>query len=384
MKKKNTYLLMAILIVGFGLRPSITGLGSLVKLIKPDMGLGDTAAGLLTTIPMIAFALFSPLTAKLNNKMGTGNTLFCGFGLIIIGCVVRSYLGLVGLFAGTLLIGIGISFGNVLMPAIIKTEFPQTFGFVTALNSAALAISSGIASGVNYPLATDMGLGWRNTLCLWAVLVVVCALVWFPVRKVGVETNQPKGSHSLMKNKIAWSVTLFLGLSALLFYSCMSWLSTIFQFKGLDAATAGYYVSAFQLMGILSSFAIPALAAKHEDQRKVTFGILSIFLVGIVMIALTTDPALLLIGAMLAGLACNGCFALSMTFIGFRASNGGDAARLSSMSQGFGYVIAACGPLGMGFIFQQSDDWNVNLWIIAILIVSMMAVSTVCAREGTV
>lgn len=187
-----------------------------------------------------------------------------------------------------------------------------------------------------------------------------------------------------MKNRTAWSITLFLGISALLFYSCMSWLSTIFQFKGLDAAQAGYYVSTFQLMGMISSFLVPALASKGKDQRKVIFIILGVFLAGIVLLAVSTYPAMLFVSAMLSGFACNGCFALSMLFIGFRSSNGADAARLSSMSQSIGYVIAAVGPLGMGLVYNLCGNWNVNLWILAILIGLMFIVANRSARKGTI
>ncbi|MGM9521293.1 MAG: CynX/NimT family MFS transporter [Oscillospiraceae bacterium] len=382
-KSGKKYLLCAILIVGLCMRPSLTGIGSLLRLIKPDMGLSDTAAGMLTTIPMLAFAAFSPVAGVLNRKLGTYVTLITGLSLIVLGIVVRSYLGLTGLIAGTLLIGIGISFGNVLMPAIIKKEFKEKYGIVTALNSAALAISSGIASGINYPLASS-GLGWRNMLCLWAVPVVISIVAWLPVRYVNIDTKRAGKSRRLLKNGTAWSVTLFLGIVALLFYSFMSWLSSIFQDKGLDAETAGYYVSAFQMTGIISSFVVPALAGKSRDQRKTTFAVLGIFFVGILLLIFASSPAVLMVGALMSGFACNGCFALSMAFIGFRAANGEDAAELSSMSQSVGYLIAAVGPMGMGFVYSAFGSWNVNLWIIAALIAALFIISNKCARDETV
>lgn len=382
--KKKKYLLFAIVVIGMCLRPSITGLGSLLKLVKADLGLSDTVSGLLTTIPMIVFALFSPLVGRLNRKLGTAGTLCGGFLLIAAGIVIRSFGAIAGLYLGTVLIGCGIACGNVLMPAIIKSEFPQKYGLVTALNSTGLAISSAIASGINYPLASQTGLGWKGTLCIYAVAALVAIGVWQPVRSVKVRPAVADSSRQLMNSKIAWSVTLFLGIEALVFYSCSSWLSTIFQFKGLDAATAGYYVSAFQLMGIPASFLVPTLAGMRKDQRVLTYCLLGAFLAGIVIMALTSQPVLLLCAALLAGFGCNGGFALSMAFIGFRTSNGSNAIQLSGMSQSIGYIIAAFGPIGMGLANDVLQNWNYNLWLVAVLLVILMVVSSVCAKEGTV
>lgn len=382
--KKKLTLLAAIIAVGFSLRPGLTGLGSLLRLIKPDMGLSETVAGLLTTIPMLTFAAFSPLTWKLNGKVGTEKTVYTAFALIILGILLRSFGGLFGLFFGTLMIGVGIAFGNVLMPAIIKGEFSKNFGFVTALNSAALAVASGLASGINYP-AAEAGLGWRGALCIWAVVAFAGAVCWrLGGHWVQITTGTRTNGRKLFGSKVAWAVTLFLGIVALLFYSCASWLSTIFQFKGLDAVTAGFYVSAFQMTGIVSSFLVPMLAGRTRDQRKVTYSVLGIFLFGIVLMAMTANPALLLISAFCAGIGCNGTFALSMGFIGFRARGAEDTAALSAMSQSIGYVIAAFGPLGMGWIYNVCGNWNVNLWLIAVLLVLLFGVSSVCARDEMV
>ena len=386
MDRTKRRILICLLIVNFSLRPGLTGLGSLMKLIRPDMGLTQTQAGLLTTIPMLTFALFSPLTWRINSKAGTTKTVCCAFAFIIAGILIRSWCGHFGLYFGTVLIGVGIAFGNVLMPAMIKSEFPEKYALVTALSSAMLAIASGIASGINTPMA-NAGLGWRGALCIWAAVAFTAAVIWcIGGREVQMKTRKAAGfSREMLRNKIAWSVTLFLGLVALLFYSCASWLSTIFQFKGLSMETAGFYVSAFQMTGIVSSFLVPMLAGLKKDQRLVTFGVIGFFLAGIVLMALTTNPTLLLISALLAGIGCNGSFALSMAFIGFRARNGESAAELSSMSQSLGYVIAAAGPLGMGWINSLAgENWNVNLWLICGFLVVLMLVAAVCAKDSTV
>ncbi|MBD5551118.1 MAG: MFS transporter [Lachnospiraceae bacterium] len=384
-KYKKNYLLIAIIIVGICLRPSITGIGSLMKLIKPDLMLSDTACGMLTTIPLLTFAVISPMVKACNTRIGTGRTLIMGFLLIAFGTLIRSFCGLSGLYLGTVLIGSGIACGNVLMPAIIKNEFAEKYGFVTALNCVGLAVSSAIASGVNYPLADNIGLGWQFTLCIYAAVSIVAIAVWFPVRAVSINTRKVEGNYfDIMKDKTAWAVTLFLGIEALAFYSCSAWLSTIFQSKGLDAVTAGYYVSCFQLTGIPASFLMPALAGRYKDQRKLTCCVVGAFLMGIVMMACTEAPSVLFLAALIGGFGCNGGFALSMAFIGFRTDNGTDAMLLSGMSQSIGYVIAAFGPTGLGIVHDWLGDWNASLWIVAALLVILLAVGMQSAKDKTI
>lgn len=380
--KKKLGVLLAVIITGFSLRPSITGIGSVLKLIKPDLGLSDTAAGLITTIPLLAFAFFSPFVGKINVRLGTRKTMLCGFFFIIAGTLIRSYVGAGGLFAGTLIIGIGIACGNVIIPAIIKENYAEHFGLVTALNSAGMAISSGIASGINYPVASVAG--WKNALCVWLVPALVTFVIWIFIRGTNAGVRRAEGASDLLRNPTAWAVTLFMGIVCLLFYGCISWLSTIFQEKGLDAVTAGYYVSGFQLMGIPSSLIVPLLAGRHKDQRRVTFFTVGIFLVGMVTMALANNAMVLLIAALLSGFACNGAFALAMAFLGFRAKNGNDAARLSGMSQSIGNLLAALGPIGMGWLKGMSGSWNAVLWINAALICLLFVVGGLSAKEGSV
>lgn len=168
-------------------------------------------------------------------------------------------------------------------------------------------------------------MGWRGALCVWAGAAFIAAVIrCIGAREVQIKTRRAAGfSRELLRNKIAWSVTLFLCLAALLFYSWAFWLSTIFQFKGMSMETAGFYVSAFQMTGIVSTFLVPMPAGLKKDQRPVTFGVISFFLSGIDLMALTTNPTLLLISAFPAGIGCNGGFSLSMAFIEFRARNGG-------------------------------------------------------------
>ena len=383
-RKKYIMTFISTTVVSFCLRPAITGIGSVLQLIKQDLGLSDSASGLLTTIPMISFAVFSPFVDRLNDRFGTTKTLLSGFAFIIIGTFIRSFAGLPGLFIGTLIIGAGIAFGNVLIPAIIKSEFPLRFGIVMACNTTCMALSSGLASGVNYPLSESIGAGWRTALLLWAVLAFIAVVLWMPSRRVNIQSKHQRSEKNLFRNGLAWWVTLFIGIVALIFYSCLTWLFTIFHSKGLSSEAAGYYVSAFQLTGIASSFIVPYLSGKRADQRPIAYTLVGLFIAGIALINIFSNNGILLAATLIGGFAGNGLFALSMSLIGFRSSNGSDATKLSSMSQSLGYVIAAFGPIAFGMLNELSGGWVAPLWVVVALGFILLFISSRCAKPGTV
>ncbi len=245
-KKSERWLLIAIVLIACNLRAAITGVGSLVGMIQRDLSLSSTVSGLITTIPLLAFAAVSPLASGLAQKRGLGKTLFAGFVVLAAGILVRSYLGTAGLFLGTVLVGGGIAVGNVLIPALIKGRFPQRVGSLTSLYTTAMAVFSGVAAGVSVPLANQVG--WRNTLAIWVVLAVLALIVWFPQRGVVLEHKAQQGQHKpLLKSGTAWWVSVYMGVQSLLFYSFVAWLPTILQAKGLSAETAGYFFSVYQL-----------------------------------------------------------------------------------------------------------------------------------------
>ena len=224
-KKSERWLLIAIVLIACNLRAAITGVGSLVGMIQRDLSLSSTVSGLITTIPLLAFAAVSPLASGLAQKRGLGKTLFAGFVVLAAGILVRSYLGTAGLFLGTVLVGGGIAIGNVLIPALIKGRFPQRVGSLTSLYTTAMAVFSGVAAGVSVPLANQVG--WRNTLAIWVVLAVLALIVWFPQRGVVLEHKAQQGQHKpLLKSGTAWWVSVYMGVQSLLFYSFVAWLPT--------------------------------------------------------------------------------------------------------------------------------------------------------------
>ncbi|GJM82143.1 hypothetical protein HMSSN139_46390 [Paenibacillus sp. HMSSN-139] len=147
-------------------------------------------SGMLTTLPLIAFAVFALAAPGLSARLGMERTLFCSMLLMTGGILVRALPSIAALFAGTALIGIGIAVCNVLLPGLIKRDFPQQVGLMTSLFTTCLTFWAAISSGISVPLSQGP-LGWRGALTIWAALTAIGTLVWLPL--LSGRTNESGG-----------------------------------------------------------------------------------------------------------------------------------------------------------------------------------------------
>src|SRR5699024_9942956 len=171
-------LISCIIFVAFNLRPTITSIGPIIGVIRDDTGLTNGAAGLLTSLPLIAFAIMSPLAPKIANRYTNEIAMLIGLFILFLGIQIRS-ISIIGLiFAGTLLIGFGIAVLNVLLPSVIKDKFPTKIGLMTSIYTTAMGIVAALATGVSVPFAVSFDWGWQLTLIFWAIPTVLAIGFW--------------------------------------------------------------------------------------------------------------------------------------------------------------------------------------------------------------
>ena len=132
-KNLMVFLVIGVILVASNLRAPLTSAGALVSFIRDDFGISNALAGSITTLPLIAFALLSPFAPKIANRLGMETTIALSLGLLVLGMFIRSASGIGLLFTGTLLVGLAIAIGNVLMPGIVKMNFPQKIGLMTGI-----------------------------------------------------------------------------------------------------------------------------------------------------------------------------------------------------------------------------------------------------------
>lgn len=170
--------MLGVIIIAFNLRPAITSVGPLIGTIRDDVGFSNWSVAFLTSLPLIAFAIMSPLAPRLGKKVTNPWALTIGLILLILGIGLRSLSIVTFLFMGTFLIGLGIAVCNVLLPSVIKEKFPLKVAVMTSLYTSGMVLLATIASGVSIPIAEDLQLGWQWSLLVWAGLALIGIIIW--------------------------------------------------------------------------------------------------------------------------------------------------------------------------------------------------------------
>ena len=372
-KSQKIILLIAIILISINLRPAITALGPLVPEIRLDTGLSNSAIGLLTTLPVLAFGVFSVFTPLLTRKIGTEGTMAFALVLISGGIFLRVHPALLSLFGGTILLGIGIALGNVLLPGIIKKTFPEKIGLLTGLYSAMFGVGATIASGISVPMSEDLGLGWRWSLGVWGFLALFALICWLPQMRSNLPVTLRKGFRESLRqlgsSRLAWFVSLFMGVQSLTFYTLIAWLPEILTERGLTASEAGWLLALMQAVGIVSTLILPAWASRLKNQRLPVAVLVILEIVALIGLSFPT-LTLVSLWVSLMGFALGGSFGLALLLIVLRSRDSTSANELSGMSQSVGYGIAATGPVLFGAFFDLFDSWLLPigfLFVIALL-----------------
>ncbi len=365
---------LGIIFVSFNLRAPITSVGPVIDLIQIEYNLNSIMAGFITTLPLIAFAIFSPFVARINHKLGYGLTMFYGLILIIIGLIIRSYTGVYGLFIGTVFIGIGIAIGNVLIPSLIKHKFKKNAGSVISVYITSLCIFAAIGSGLSIP-ATDI-FGWNTSLALWVILALITLVIWsFQLKKSKEYDNSDDlaqeeliVSRSIWRSPLAWWVTLYMGTQSLIFYTLIAWMPSVLIFKNFDNHFSGMMLLLFQLISLPATLLIPIIANKIKNQKLMASLISLVYFIGMLMFLFSETEDAVIISMIFLGLGMGGSISLAIGFITLRTPHSKKAAELSGMSQSAGYLLAAFGPILVGFIYDISKSWTSAIMVLVVAI----------------
>ncbi|WP_216081569.1 CynX/NimT family MFS transporter [Citrobacter sp. MGH 55] len=365
-------LIAGILMIATTLRVTFTGAAPLLEAIRTDYGLTTAQTGLLTTLPLLAFALVSPLAAGIARRIGMERSLFAAMLLICGGVAVRSLPDASLLFLGTAIIGCGIALGNVLLPGLIKRDFSQHVARLTGAYSLTMGAAAALGSALVVPLALS-GFGWRGALLLLMVFPLLALLIWLPqwrhTAHANVTTSRTLHARGIWRSPLAWQVTLFLGINSLIYYVIIGWLPAILISHGYSEAQAGSLHGLLQLATASPGLLIPLVLHRFHDQRCIAALVSLMCAVGAAGFWFMPDQAVL--WTLLFGFGSGATMILGLTFIGLRASSAHQAAALSGMAQSVGYLLAACGPPLMGGIHDAQGDWQIPLLTVAALAIAM-------------
>jgi CP family cyanate transporter-like MFS transporter len=371
--------------VATNLRPTVASVGPVLSDIRVDLHMSAVAAAVLTATPVLCFGAFAGAGPWLARRLGMHRAV----ALIVLGILAGLTLRLgpdVGtLFAGTVIAAAAIAAGNVLLPSLIKDDFPQRTGLMMGLYTTALTGSAAAAAGLTVPLGDAISHGWRGALGIWAVPAAVAGLLWLPqLRGAPAHTRVRRPSPGgLRGSATAWMVTAYFGLQSLSFYAVLSWLPTLYRDHGYTAAAAGGLLSLSALVQVPVALVLPTLATRMHHQGLLVLGSATLTALGLIglLVAPTAAPILWVV---VLGLGQGAAFPIALTLLVLRTRSSHATRQLSAMAQSVGYLIAAAGPALIGALHAASGNWELPVAALVLLLLPQTLAGLRAAAPGYV
>jgi len=411
-------LLVGVLLLGANLRAGITAVGPVLPQIEHEVGLSASQASLLVSLPLVAFAVISPFAPRLAEAFRLERVLGLALVVLAAGIVVRSVPGPGLIWGGTGLLGAAIAVLNVLIPSLIKRDWPHRIGPMTGVYQAVTALTAALASGVVVPIADVAPSGWRFALGIWAAVAIIGV-----ASRVGSGTAAPRAAApgpaapdatgpgsptpgsgadddaapavppavtaSVARSRarlplgsaLAWQVTVYMGLQSTVYYTMVTWLPTIQISDGATPVQAGWYHFAFQACGLVGTLFAGFMIPRLREQS----GLGAVFAASAVigLLGLLFVPSLSLLWALFIGFCTGGAIVLAMALFGLRTTDYHRAAALSSMAQSVGYLFAALGPVMIGLLKDASGSWTAPLLVMVGVAVAQGVFIALAGRRRT-
>lgn len=389
----------AILVLAMNLRVPLLSVTPLLQFIRQDYGLSNGVMGLLTTLPLLVFALASSFVTPLSKKVGVGRVMIGSVLVLALGEIYRYLGGIPGLFIGTTIIAFGVVAGNVLIPALVRGFFPNHIGIMTSSYSTLMQVSTTIALAGIVPLS--LVVGWELAMLSLVGLAAVALILWLPhhsltfesaeqgkmppvitdkkietsVAGEGTSRDEKVASRKtvsvkkLFSQALAWDVSLFMGIQSFAFYCVSTWLPTIALSHGMSPITAGYVSFVFQASSLLVTFLVPLVLRNSIEQKWTAVGSCICYAVGLVGAFLLSSVPFMMVATALMGIGAGATFAVALMFFVLRTRSAVASATLSGVGQAIGYILASIGPVLLGWLYDWEHGWysSLGLMLFALL-----------------
>ncbi|QHC66521.1 MFS transporter [Rathayibacter sp. VKM Ac-2759] len=362
---------VAVALVAFVLRGPIVALAPVIDAIRDDLSLSSGQAGVLTSIPVLCFALATPLALVVIRRAGPDAAVVVTVLGVALGTILRSAGDVVAVVAGTVVIGVFITIGNVVVPVVIRRDVsPERVDLTTGVYTAALNIGSTITSLGTAPLA--LAIGWRGALLVWLVLNALALLGWLlavgparalkPAPRRTADRGPAAPAPRIWRSATVLALAVCFSSQAFSYYGVTAWLPTLLVDRnGFTIETAGASSSVFQLAAVVGAIGVPLLVKRLRPLG-------SIALVGVlwctVPAGLLLAPQLWALWCILGGIAQGGGFTVVFVLVVRLSQSDAHASRLSATVQGIGYAVAATAPTVLGFAHDASGGWDAPLAVV--------------------
>ena len=387
---ESVLILVGIVLVAVNLRPAVATMGALLGNARAALDLSGFEAGLLTTLPVLAFGVVSALAPTLSRRLGERRATVLAVIALATGLLARASADSGwALLAWTALSCGGIAVANVLLPVLVKATFAHRAGFVTGMYTMAMQLGTAVSAATAVPIAHATG-GWRGGLAVWGFVAVASLAPWLailrqpatPPASPTAEPGDGPSSRLLLASPVTWGLVGWFGMQSLGAYAVIGWLPQIYRDAGLAPATAGLLLGLVTAVAAPFGLLLPTLAARRGDQRVFAIAITASSALGYGGLVLAPAAGAWL-WTVLIGIG-NSAFPLALTMIGMRARSVWVTTRLSALTQGLGYLLAAGGPLAVGLLHEASGTWAVPLVLLIALLVPQLIAGLVAGRDRCV
>ncbi|HEV7623656.1 MAG TPA: MFS transporter [Amnibacterium sp.] len=372
-------LLPGIVLLGFQLRSPLVALAPIASAAEAGWHVSSTGFGLLTTVPLLCFGLATPVAAILQRRIGLEAAILVSIGGIVAATVLRSIDGFAVALVAVVVLGLSITIGNVLVPAMIRRDVPRRGRpAATGLYSVSINVGTWLTSIATVPVAAIFG--WRAAAAAWSVAGVAAAVVWIVLLR---RARSVPPTTVLMRppryrpDRLAILLGLGFACQAFSYYGVTTWLPTLLaDERGYTPAVAGTVSSVFQLAGACGSIGVPILTLRLS--RRTILAIIGVLWISL-PVGLLVAPEQFVLFGVLGGAAQGGAFAAIFTII---AEVGGDPNRTTSLSafvQTVGYVVAALAPPAVGAVHQLTGGWTAPMVLVLVATVGFLVLNLTAA-----
>lgn len=374
--------LLGLILLSTNLRPAAVSVGPVLAEVTDGLSMSPAQAGLLTSLPVLAFATFGAVAPWLARTVGVHRTTLLSLLAVVMGLAARATVDHGLPFLALSMLGLaGMAMANVLLPSLVKLHFPDRIGLVTALYTTALAIGLTGALTLTVPLSEAADGGWRVGLGVWALLALVAALPWL---RLVLHDRRPADSSrtvrvsDVMRTRLGLAMALLFGLQSMHAYVAFGWFAQLWRDAGFSPTMAGVLVGVVASVSIPLSLWLPTLAGRRDDHRMLLWGVIACYPVAYLGLILA-PRSLAVLWALLIGVGC-AIFPLVLTLIGLRARTPAGTAALSGSTQSAGYLLAAAGPFTVGLLYEATGGWTVPLMLMIALVVPMALLAAYVGR----
>jgi CP family cyanate transporter-like MFS transporter len=373
---------IAIVLLAANLRVAVGSIGVVLESVRDDLAMSATVGGVLTTLPVICFAVFGVGSAGAVRRLGLHRAAVAVLVLVVIGLATRSLVHDRLLFLLCSVVALaGAAVGNIILPPLVKAHFPDRIALVSSLYGAALMAGASIASVTTVPLSDALG-GWREGLAAWAGLAVVALVPWLVVvrRDVSDVRAEPESEvrlplRAVARSSVVWAMLLVFAVQSAIAYAQFGWFAEILTDAGISEGNAGALLGLLTAVGIPLTLSLPWLMGRVGDRPYLPWAFAAVTAAG--WLGLLLSPASVpWLWAVLLGLG-GGAFTWTLTMIARRTRTTAGTAALSVTTQGFGYLIAGVGPFGVGALHDLTGSWDAPL-------IALIALSALIAVFGTI